>query len=94
MPPAMLISLVENAIKHGLEKIRAGTVTIDVSQQAQRMCIKVSDDGVGLNDFGGNGVGLSNIYERLQLLYGDRAELVIDSREPVVEAKPLHQSPI
>ena len=89
MPPAMLISLVENAIKHGLEKAtRAGTVTIDVSQQAQRMCIKVSDDGVGLNDFGGNGVGLSNIYERLQLLYGDRAELVIDSREPSgVEAK-------
>lgn len=88
IPPAMLISLVENAIKHGLEKAtRKGEVHIIVTRKQQHLVLNVWDDGVGLGDFGGNGVGLSNLHERLRLIYGDRAELIIGPREPTgVEA--------
>ncbi len=83
IPPAMLISLVENAIKHGLEKAtRKGKIEIDVRSCDQRLMISVQDDGIGLDDFGANGVGLSNLHERLGLIYGNGAELIIAPREP------------
>ena len=78
MPPAMLISLVENAVKHGLERAtRPGTVTIAARVEDDALRLQVSDDGVGFTDQAGQGFGLSNIHERLALLYGGKASLTV-----------------
>ncbi len=87
MPPAMLISLIENAIKHGLEKAtRAGHIHISARQESWHMrrqvVIAVVDDGAGLLDNAGQGVGLVNIHQRLALLYGDDASLIVMPNEP------------
>ncbi len=78
MPPAMLISLVENALKHGLEGWpHPGTVRIEAALEDGLLALRVHDDGAG---FGGSaaqgaGLGLSNIHARLALLYGGAARL-------------------
>jgi len=80
-PPMMLQSLVENAIKHGLEpKIAGGVVTVRAQVVDATLVVDVCDDGVGINPHAPDGVGLANIRERLQLLYGDAAELVIEAQ--------------
>jgi LytS/YehU family sensor histidine kinase len=77
-PPMMLQTLIENAIKHGLEpKIEGGTVTVRAFVEGATLNVEVCDDGVGIDPTADDGVGLANIRERLQLLYGAQAELVI-----------------
>lgn len=79
-PPLVLQTLVENAIKHGVEP-KTGPVRIRVFVQRGdsdlRVCVQ--DDGVGLGGAAtqGGGTGLQNIRERLQSIYGDRARLQI-----------------
>ncbi len=89
-PPMMLPSLVENAIKHGLEPQREGG-RIDVIVQpvftatGGRIKVSVKDTGRGLTDAptqAGGGVGLSNIRERLIAIYGDAAKLTLESNDP------------
>ncbi len=89
-PPMMLPSLVENAIKHGLEPQREGG-RIDVIVQpvftatGRRIKVSVKDTGRGLTDAptqAGGGVGLSNIRERLIAIYGDAAKLTLESNDP------------
>lgn len=82
-PPAMLISLVENAIKHGLERAsRPGLITISARHESdgtgKLLSVSVVDDGVGLTEQAGQGTGLANIAERLQLLYGRKASLFVE----------------
>jgi len=84
-PPFLLLSLVENAIRHGLEpKNGGGRIAIRVEQQLvdghPRLSVSVDDTGVGLGDAIGNGVGLSNIRQQLRLRHGDRARLSLESR--------------
>lgn len=77
-PPMMLQSLVENAIRHGLEpRPEGGLVTVDAAVVDGRLTVSVSDTGVGFGNShnSGSGVGLTNIRERLRLLYGDQARL-------------------
>ena len=77
-PPMMLQSLVENAIRHGLEpRPEGGLITLDAAVVDGRLTVSVSDTGVGFghSNHPGSGVGLTNIRERLRLLYGDRASL-------------------
>jgi hypothetical protein len=78
-PPLMLISLVENAIKHGLENKRGdGQIVITVDKPAEnRLRVSVSDDGVGLKPGLGGGLGLENIREQLSNRFGDQASLTI-----------------
>jgi sensor histidine kinase YesM len=77
-PPMMLQTLIENAIKHGLEpKIGGGTIDVLAQVVGATLHVDVCDDGVGIDPHADDGVGLSNIRERLQLLYGKQAELVI-----------------
>ncbi len=78
-PPLMLISLVENAIKHGLETKRGdGNIVITVEKPAtNRLRVSVSDDGVGLKAGLGGGLGLENIREQLAARFGDKATLTI-----------------
>ncbi|WP_158568034.1 MULTISPECIES: sensor histidine kinase [unclassified Duganella] len=81
-PPAMLISLVENAVKHGLERAsRPGEIAIVATSNGARLRVLVSDDGTGLADQMGQGFGLANIHERLQLLYGDAASLAVTAAQ-------------
>lgn len=87
MPPLMLISLVENAIKHGVEPKKGHvSVQIDVSEDLQhtpqRIAIRVIDDGYGFGQKSiGSGIGLSNIRERLEQMYGEHGELQICNGE-------------
>lgn len=79
-PPMMLQTLIENAIKHGLEpKIAGGTITVQARVDGATLVVDVCDDGVGIDLHADEGVGLANIRERLQLLYGAQAELVIEA---------------
>ena len=83
-PPMMLQSLVENAIKHGLEpKPDGGLLTVAAEIVHGRLAVTVADTGLGFASSQqnaatvGTGIGLSNIRERLQLLYGSRATLTV-----------------
>ncbi len=79
-PPMMLPTLIENAIKHGLEpKIEGGRIDVRAFLIDGKLQVDVRDNGVGFNMHAGDGVGLANIRERLHLLYGSDAELVIES---------------
>jgi sensor histidine kinase YesM len=77
-PPMMLQTLIENSIKHGLEpKIEGGTIEVRAHVDGATLVVDVCDDGVGIDPHADEGVGLANIRERLQLLYGANAELVV-----------------
>jgi LytS/YehU family sensor histidine kinase len=79
-PPMMLQTLIENAIKHGLEpKIAGGTVTVRAHVVDADLHVEVCDDGVGIDPHADDGVGLANIRERLALLYGGQAALDIST---------------
>jgi signal transduction histidine kinase len=80
-PPMMLTSLVENAIKHGLEpKSGGGRIAIDARTDDNSLRVSVADDGVGLGGSagGGSGIGLRNIRETLESLFGARAKLTVE----------------
>lgn len=79
-PPMMLQTLIENSIKHGLEpKIEGGTIDVRARVVGATLHVDVCDDGIGIDLHAGEGIGLANIRERLQLLYGAAAELVIEA---------------
>ena len=79
-PPMMLQTLIENSIKHGLEpKIEGGHIDVRATLIDGTMHVDVHDNGVGFNMKSDDGVGLANIRERLRLLYGAKAELVIEA---------------
>ena len=83
MPPMMLISLVENAIKHGLEPEEAGgRIDISAREAGDRLHIQVANDGAALDPMAKGGTGLANIRERLAAMYGDGARLVIEEGIP------------
>jgi hypothetical protein len=82
-PPLMLPSLVENAIKHGLEPQReGGKVAITAEAVDGKVRITVADTGRGFSEAPGQGVGLTNVRERLAALYGDAGRFVIEANEP------------
>ncbi|MGQ5523977.1 sensor histidine kinase [Chitinimonas sp. PSY-7] len=77
-PSLMLQTLVENAIKHGLEpKAEGGRLEISAEIVDGLLAVHVLDTGMGFMPKGGGGVGLANIRERLKVLYNGRAELII-----------------
>ena len=79
-PVMMLQILIENAIKHGLEpKIDGGRIDIRANVDGQILQVDVIDDGIGFNVHAGDGLGLANVRERLRILYGQRAQLVIEA---------------
>jgi signal transduction histidine kinase len=84
-PPMMIQSLVENAIKHGLEpKAEGGTLAVSAEIVHGRLAVTVADTGLGFGraDTAGTGIGLANIRERLKLLYGDKASMVVADNLP------------
>ncbi|MFZ4528570.1 MAG: sensor histidine kinase [Undibacterium curvum] len=86
LPPLLLISLVENAIKHGVEpKIGPAHIAITAGRIEQHeqsfLQIRVADDGVGFGgSSSGSGIGLTNIHQRLHSMYGAAASLELKAR--------------
>lgn len=82
MPPLLLMTLVENAVQHGVEpQPGAVAVSVEVGQLGEGVQICVSDDGAGIGQVVlGSGVGLRNLRARLQALYGGRATFQLAAR--------------
>jgi two-component system, LytTR family, sensor kinase len=91
MPSMLLQPLIENSIKHGLaSKIDEGRIFIRSRLTDTKLIVEVEDNGVGMGSaallekpsgLGGTGIGLTNVAERLKVLYGDTARMTIDSHE-------------
>jgi two-component system LytT family sensor kinase len=86
VPSMILQPLVENAIRHGIgPKIEGGTITLRAKRGNGRLMIEVVDDGVGIpeqrrSEVFDSGIGISNVRERLKVLYGQDFSLKIDSQ--------------
>ena len=80
IPPLSLMTLVENAIQHGIEtQLEGGTIAIDSHRDADRLEIVVRDTGPGLSSEMGEGVGLLNLQQRLHVMYDQKAQLKFES---------------
>ena len=85
VPSMILQPLVENSIKHGLSrKVGEGRITIRSSHRAGHVVIEVADNGIGmpsdrLEATSERGIGLRNVNERLQVIYGANCQLHIKS---------------
>ena len=90
VPSMLLQPLIENSIKHGLEpRISGGTITVRSRIDQQLLLIEVEDDGVGIQVHRppaaglvrtGAGIGMKNVRERLEVLYGTEATFEVESR--------------
>ena len=83
LPPLMLLTLVENAIKHGLNPVASGG-RIDVRARVEndRLQLQVADTGRGFTRSGGAGTGLANIRARLAARFGQKANLALAMNTP------------
>ena len=87
VPSILLQPLIENSIKHGLEpRLNGGTVTLRSRLDGDRVLIEVADDGVGMGNKpasalrrSGAGIGMKNVRERLEVLYGNQARFSVVS---------------
>jgi two-component system LytT family sensor kinase len=87
VPSMLLQPLVENSIKHGLApKIEGGTIYLRSRMRDGMLTVEVEDDGVGMgaahmleppSGVGGSGIGIANVAERLKVLYGESAKMII-----------------
>jgi two-component sensor histidine kinase len=76
IPTMLLLTLVENALKHGIHPtIEGGSIRVSVTRSQTELVLKVADTGQGLAVTQGHGIGLANIRRRLSILYGDGAIL-------------------
>jgi sensor histidine kinase YesM len=82
-PPMLIQPLVENAIKHGLEpKIDGGKIFIKGEAKDGQLRLEVIDTGDGFKGEKNSGMGLSNVRERLQSLYGNSGRLILEENQP------------
>jgi LytS/YehU family sensor histidine kinase len=83
-PPMTLLTLVENAVRHGIDPSEeGGRIDIHVHRRGDRCVVRVSDTGAGLRQTGnGLGTGLSALRERLQLTFGGDAQLRVSAQHP------------
>lgn len=81
VPSMVLLTLVENAIKHGLEpSLTGGEINVSVEERDDGLFVLVRDTGVGLSEQPGQGVGLQNVRERLRLMYGQSSGLELSEQ--------------
>jgi len=87
VPSMLLQPIVENSLKHGLAaKLEGGQITIRTSLSDGRLVIEVEDNGAGIPEermpqVYVDGIGISNVHERLRVLYGNDFRLQISSRQ-------------
>jgi len=83
VPPLGVVTLVENAVKHGLEpKPAGGSVVVEARRESGRVQVSVTDDGAGFGEDVGTGTGLQNLRERIETLYGANASLDLEHAQP------------
>jgi hypothetical protein len=88
LPPLTLLTLVENAVKHGVGPlIEGGTIVVRAALEGEEVRVEVSDDGAGLRSVSTSGMpstgaGLRNIAGRLQLVYGTASRLELTENQP------------
>lgn len=83
-PPLTVLTLVQNAVQHGIDPHEAGgRIDVRVALHGQRVHVCVADTGVGLRSAtGGLGTGLANLRERLALAFGDDAQCRLTPGQP------------
>jgi two-component system LytT family sensor kinase len=87
IPSMLLQPMIENAIKHGLApRLEGGQIHLRIHRRDGRLAIAIDDNGMGMSperllEVYGGGIGISNVHERLRLLYGDQFEMDIRSQE-------------
>jgi hypothetical protein len=83
VPPMMVLTLVENAIKHGVgPMLTGGAIDIRAREEQGTLTIRVADTGRGFTKSLGGGTGLANIRARLAALFGSAARLRLAINEP------------
>jgi len=86
VPSMLLQPIIENAIKHGLApRLEGGEIHLRTRHRDGRLTIEINDNGMGmsperLREVYGGGIGISNVHERLRLLYGDQFDMDIRSQ--------------
>ncbi len=86
IPSMLLQPIIENSIKHGLSsKVEGGVITLRTRVRDERLHIEIEDDGVGVEEsklatMFDSGIGVSNVNERLHVLFGDDYRMDVDSR--------------
>jgi len=82
VPPMMLLTLVENAVKHGLDpSLNGGLIRVVARSDGDRLLLSVVDTGVGFAPGSGAGTGLANIRARLAAQFGDQANLDLENND-------------
>ncbi len=83
-PPTTLLTLVENAVQHGIDPSEeGGRIDVDIERHGERCVVRVTDTGAGLHQSAsGLGTGLTTLRERLQLIFGDAAQLRLIAGAP------------
>jgi len=82
-PPTSVLTLVENAVRHGIDPAEeGGRIDVRATLRGNECRIQVVDTGVGLSGSTLDGTGLSNLRERLQLAFGDAARLTLEAVPP------------
>ncbi|HEY6986348.1 MAG TPA: histidine kinase [Rhodanobacteraceae bacterium] len=83
LPPMMLVTLTENAIKHGLAPLpEGGHVAISAASDGTELTVRVADSGRGFTQSSGGGTGLANIRARLAAMYGGAGRLSLALNQP------------
>jgi signal transduction histidine kinase len=83
VPTLMLLTLVENALKHGVNPtIGGGFIRVSAIREHGSLLLKVADSGRGISVRHGQGMGLANVRQRLTMLYGEAAQLSLAHAEP------------
>jgi len=101
VPTLLLQPLVENAIRHGIERrAESGRIEVSARRAGDRLILRVRDDGPGPDGVAppGTGVGLENSRARLRELYGDEAALALGTAAggggEVIVRLPFHTEPV
>src|SRR5271155_3946382 len=87
VPSMLLQPMVENSIKHGLApRLEGGQIHLRARNVNGRLLIEIEDNGMGISperlaEVYGGGIGITNVHERLRLLYGDQFKMNIRSKE-------------
>ena len=83
-PPTTVLTLVENAVRHGIDlSEEGGRIDLHIERRGERCLVRVTDTGAGLRESAhGLGTGLTTLRERLRMIFGDAARLTLTSTAP------------